>query len=324
MLQEGVDNTLIPVDNWAMFAEKGGVKGVIDWLPLDQVVRALERLEKNREDIKQQIYELTGIADIVRGATKASETLGAQELKAKFAGVKIQSRQQQVTDFATHILRIKAQIICKHFTDKFILQRSNIDKTQDAPLAEQAIQLLKDHAASEWQIKIEPDSMARVDYAQDRQEYNELMNTVVAFMEKLVPAVNSAPFIAPFMMELLKHIVSKFRVGREVESSLDGMIKAATQMVNTPKPPPPDPAMVKAQAEVGALQQKTQAGLQATAMKTAAELQMNKEKHQAELAGMIQEHQTGAEQAEFKNILDLIKTVNDAAVKKEQAKNKGE
>jgi Skp family chaperone for outer membrane proteins len=324
MLQEGVDNTLIPVDNWAMFAEKGGVKGVIDWLPLDTVVRALERLEKNREDIKQQIYELTGIADIVRGSTKASETLGAQELKAKFAGVKIQSRQQQVTDFATHILRIKAQIICKHFTDKFILQRSNIDKTQDAPLAEAAIQLLKDHAASEWQIKIEPDSMARVDYAQDRQEYNELMNTVVAFMEKLVPAVNSAPFIAPFMMELLKHIVSKFRVGREVESSLDGMIKAATQMMNTPKPPPPDPAMIKAQAEVGALQQKTQAGLQATAMKTAAEIQMGKEKHQAELAGMMQEHQADAEQSEFKNILDLIKTVNDAAVKKEQAKNKGE
>ncbi len=33
MLKEGVNTELIPVDNWAAFGEKGGVKGVIDWLP---------------------------------------------------------------------------------------------------------------------------------------------------------------------------------------------------------------------------------------------------------------------------------------------------
>ena len=33
---------------------------------------------------------MTGISDIVRGASKASETLGAQEMKAKFASVRIQ------------------------------------------------------------------------------------------------------------------------------------------------------------------------------------------------------------------------------------------
>jgi hypothetical protein len=89
MLTEGFDNQLIPVDNWAMFAEKGGLKGQVDWLPLDVVVDALTQLITNRDLIKAQIYELTGISDIVRGATKASETLGAQEIKSKFASISI-------------------------------------------------------------------------------------------------------------------------------------------------------------------------------------------------------------------------------------------
>jgi hypothetical protein len=50
MFNEGVDNQLIPVDNWAMFGEKGGLKGVIDWLPLDVIVQALEKLKEAREE----------------------------------------------------------------------------------------------------------------------------------------------------------------------------------------------------------------------------------------------------------------------------------
>lgn len=320
MLQEGVDNTLVPVDNWAVFAEKGGMKGVIDWLPLEQVVKALERLEKNREDIKQQIYELTGIADIVRGASKASETLGAQELKAKFAGVKIQQRQDAVSNFAAHILRIKAQIMVKHFPEETLVKRSNLAATDDVPFLQAAVQLLKDHTAFEWQIKIEPDSMSRIDYAQDRQEFNELLNTVVAFMEKLVPAITSAPVIAPFMMTLLKHMITKFRVGREVESSLDMMVKAAQQMMAQPKPPEPNPELIKAQAQVGALQQKTQAQTQALAMKTAADIQMSREKQQAELAAGQQEMANDADQAQFQTLLQLFKTLKDAEIKEAKAK----
>ena len=125
MLQQGTENTLIAVDNWAMFAEKGGVKGAVDWLPLDSVIQALEKLRQAREDIKGQIYELTGIADIVRGASKASETLGAQQIKAQFASVRIQKLQDEVARFAQDILRLKGEIICRHFVPQEILKLAN-------------------------------------------------------------------------------------------------------------------------------------------------------------------------------------------------------
>ncbi len=52
-------------DNWAMFAEAGGVKGKVDWVPIDQVVNAINQLRVYRGDKTQQIYEVLGISDII-------------------------------------------------------------------------------------------------------------------------------------------------------------------------------------------------------------------------------------------------------------------
>jgi hypothetical protein len=134
MLQEGTENTLIPVDNWAMFAEKGGLKGVVDWLPLDVVIQALERLQQHREAIKAQIYELSGISDIVRGFTAASETLGAQELKSKYASIRIQKLQDSVTRFAQELLQIKADILVTHFEPAILAKLANVEYLTDAQM----------------------------------------------------------------------------------------------------------------------------------------------------------------------------------------------
>src|SRR5262245_8007018 len=34
LISNRVQNIMIPADNWAMFAEKGGIKGAVDWFPL--------------------------------------------------------------------------------------------------------------------------------------------------------------------------------------------------------------------------------------------------------------------------------------------------
>ena len=44
LISNRIQNVMIPVDNWAMFAEKGGIKGTVDWFPLDMVVAALDKL----------------------------------------------------------------------------------------------------------------------------------------------------------------------------------------------------------------------------------------------------------------------------------------
>lgn len=263
MLSEGFDNQLIPVDNWGMFAEKGGVEGSISWLPLEQIVTALTQLNQAREAIKGQIYELTGIADIVRGASKASETLGAQQIKAQFASVRIKKLQDEVARFASDIMRIKAEIMLKHFEPSFILEKSNIMNTPDAELAPQALEMLKATNGFEWRVEINADTLAQADYAAEKADRNEFMNMFAKFMNSYPQMVQAAPASIPLMLNLLKWTVAGFRNARDIEGLLDRELDRFIQESKMPKPEKPDPEMLKLQQEAKIAQEQHQMEMQA-------------------------------------------------------------
>ncbi len=275
MLNEGFDNQLIPVDNWAMFAEKGGIKGQVDWLPLDVVVVSLTQLVNNRELIKQQIYELTGISDIVRGATKASETLGAQEIKSKFASISIKTRQDEVANFAAEILRIKAELMIKHFTPEMIIKKSNIEATGEAnqQFVQAAIEMLQSEEGFEWKITVTADSIAQADYAMEKADRMELLGAVSGYLEKFLPMLQAFPLSASIMVSMLKWAIAGFRNAADIEGLLDQELDKLSKA--PPAPPPPNPEQQKAQGE----QQKMQAEMQRDEKKFA----MEQQKSQAEL-----------------------------------------
>ncbi len=104
LLTEGENNALIPVDKWMAFSEKGGLKGSVDLLPIDQIAGALIQCYQAREQIKGQIYEITGISDIIRGQTAASETATAQQITGQYASLRLRSMQEDVALFATELL----------------------------------------------------------------------------------------------------------------------------------------------------------------------------------------------------------------------------
>ena len=67
MLEEGFENDLIPLKNWGAFAEKGGMDGAVDWMPLQDIVQALEKLVQQRSDAMVLLQEVTGMQDILLG-----------------------------------------------------------------------------------------------------------------------------------------------------------------------------------------------------------------------------------------------------------------
>jgi hypothetical protein len=260
MLQEGAENTMIPVDDWAMFAEKGGIKGQIDWLPLETITTTLNQLNQARDVIKAQIYELTGISDIVRGASKASETLGAQEIKAQFAGVRIKKLQDEVSKFAGDVLRIKAEIQVKHFTPEMLLVKSNIMATGNDEWVEPAMQLLASEEGFEWRIQVTAESIAQADYAFEKADRNEFLQAVSTFMEKMLPMVQANPDSQVLMTSMLKWGIAGYRNSAEIEGMLDKELDEMVRKSKEPKPPPgPTPEQQKAQAEMQKLQAETQA-----------------------------------------------------------------
>ena len=256
MFQQASENQLIPVDNWAMFAEAGGVKGKVDWVPIDQVVNAINQLRVYRQDKTQQIYEVLGVSDIMRGSSKANETATAQQIKAQFGSTRMQLNQFYIAEWISEALRIKAEIICKHWQPQTIAFRSNIERTPDAQFAPQAIALLKDEHVAQYRINVEADSMAALDWAAERDAAVQFMQGLGAFISQVAPMAQQVPEAGPYLMRMMQWAVSKFRVSTQIESILDQAINGMQQQLQTPKPPPqPDPdTVIKDQVEQAKIQ----------------------------------------------------------------------
>lgn len=126
LLAEGVENTLIPVDSWAAFAEKGGLKGSMELLPVKEIAETLLALYEAREKVKNDLYEITGMADIIRGATNANETATAQKIKSNFVTMRLDERQREVQRFARNVVEILGQIIAGHFALETIQKMSGV------------------------------------------------------------------------------------------------------------------------------------------------------------------------------------------------------
>lgn len=116
LVDDSTDNKLIPVEDWAHLQDKGGLANVIQWLPIQQVAQTLIQLYDARDRVKQLLYEVTGIGDIMRGATSPNETATAQQLKTNFVTRRIVPQQRQVARFARDMIRLMAGVIAGHFS----------------------------------------------------------------------------------------------------------------------------------------------------------------------------------------------------------------
>jgi hypothetical protein len=112
------ENVLIPVEDWAAFQDKGGLSNMIQWLPIEQIAKVLIQLYDARERVKRTLYEITGMADILRGETNPNETLGAQQLKSQFATRRISHAQKGVAKFARDLMRLRGFVIARTFHPK--------------------------------------------------------------------------------------------------------------------------------------------------------------------------------------------------------------
>lgn len=293
MLEEGVENQLIPVDKWALFAEKGGVRGVVDWLPLDQVVNAINVLVQQQQIRIQQLYEVTGMSDIQRGSTNPNETLGAQQLKAQFGSTRIQAIQDEFATFASDLLTKKVQLIQKFYDPQRIVELSNILATPDAQFAEQAIALIKDPRAFNCRIAVRPETMAQIDYNQIKAERSEYLQATAQFLGQAQGMIEMMPDAAPYLMQLMKFGLSGLRAGNEVEGIIDQFVADMEKKLaeKAAQPPPPDPEQVKAQAQM----QLEQAKMQHDGQMKQMEMQHSAQEKQLDVQATAQTEQAKAQ-----------------------------
>lgn len=362
MIEAG-DNRMIPVKNWAMFAEGGGAKNKIEWFPVEVVAEVLKGLHDSFEVVLRRIYEISGISDILRGATDPDETATAQGIKSKWGSLRVRRVQKDTQRFAADIARLKAEVIAEQFAPKSILNMAGVDDdllskyaptvppppvppemqeaAQQNPAIQQQLQALhkqaQDKANQEFVAKVLAmlkDDTARnfrIDVETDstlEPDVQEEKQTAVEFATAISAFLKEA---APLMMtggpEVAKMLgeVLLFVV-RRFGKDVDQLEKTIEQLVEAasqPKPPQPDPEMEKAKAQIQVKREELEMKKEEHAM----DRQHEQDMHQLDMGAKLQEVQIDGQikqqEAEQKRIMGEQQMAISAA-QGEQAIRAGE
>lgn len=326
---EGANNTLLPVKNWLAFAEKQGLAGAIDLVDIAPIAAALKECYGAVEQQKNQVWEITGLADIIRGSTDPDETATAQKMKGAFGSMRLRAMQNDVSQYAAELLQIKAQIIAKQYQPETLqkIGAANVLSPEDQALVPQAIELLKNAPLRDFRIEVTADSMIQMDEEQEKQGRMDFLKATSEFLKEAVPAASENPMIAPLLLDMLKFGVTGFKVGKQIEGAFDAAADALKKAAANPQPPKEDPAVTKAKIEAQTEQQRMaqeeQQGQRELAANQAFEqfkanldAQVEQAKQQAQAQESAQQNQLEAARQQQQAQLDVQLEAHKAAIQK--------
>lgn len=258
------DGELIPVTRWQDLMEKGGAKGIIEWMPLGEIMQTINSLYGTRQHVKTDMYEITGISDILRGQTQASETLGAQRMKAQSASLRLRERQASMAEFARATIEIMVEMAVTLFDLETVRKITGVDiptaeekaqrlqqtmmqargnpqiaqqaqeemlTIQALPTWEEVMQTLRDDRLRCYVLDVDTDETLEADEDKDKQRRIEFANALGALFNAMAPLVQSQALPFDAAKEILLFVVRSFRAGRRLEHVLEQL-----------RPPPmPDP-----------------------------------------------------------------------------------
>lgn len=305
---------MIPVSNFAAFGSGGDV---IVWLPIDMIAKTIAGLIEMRRQVIEDVYQITGLSDIMRGATDPKETLGAQQLKSQYGSIRVRDRQYELVRVAKELTRISAEIMAEYFSKETLLALSQmtvptraeierqvkeietkvkagtkqlevavkspqarqlaqqnpeqaqqqaqqlqqqaqqamsqaaqqIAELETTPTIEDVMELLRDQKLRPFALDIETDSTIQPDEDAEKQRRAEFLQAMGATMQQIAPLVAQAPQAAGFAGEILKFALAPFRVGRDLESSVDEFVEQMQQQAGQGQQESPEAIKAKGEAQ---------------------------------------------------------------------------
>lgn len=307
-----MENALVPAGESALLAQSGGFDKLIWLLPIEKLIQVAQQLYQAREAIKQVIYELTGISDIIRGSSVASETATAQDLKAKWGTVRLRKMQKLVADYARDLFRMSVDCGSDHIPpekwkeitqldvptaqEKALAQQqamylqqqqalnpqqppqpnpqmAQVQKTLQTPSIEELLEKIKSDANRTFVINIQTDSTIDLDTSSDKAEVSEYMNAMGQLMGGLQTFFALGPTGVEAAKAMLIAVSQRFKFGIEVADVIAKLQPPPPPEPEQKGPPPPSPEEQQAmQAEAQFKLAEIQAKMQVLQAETAFKL----------------------------------------------------
>ncbi len=325
MLEAG-DNELVPVENMASMPENAGIDKALYIMPISDLVSSAQSLYQQREQIKQVIYEITGISDILRGASVASETATAQNIKNQWGTLRLKRFQKEVQRYCRESLAIMLEIAAAKFELTTFQQmtglpfltaeakqsaEAQIQQAQmqaqlsgqeppslpheakemlSAPTWDDILGLMRNNIALGYKVDIETNSTIDAEASQDKQDIAELLNAISQFLNGVAPLVEKQILPMEIAKGMLMTISRRFNFGSQLEDALEAMGQPQPQGPNPEEQAKAQAAQMESQAKAQEMKQKMELAQMEHQMKM-AEMKAKLEFQEAELEIRRQELQ---------------------------------
>lgn len=337
---------LIPIRDWAGLQKDGSLGEILQFLPLGHVVEALGILYQQKDQLKSDIYEITGMADIMRGVSDYRETASAQQRKAQFGSIRLSNRQKDVQRFARDLIALTGEIIAEHYTEETLLMMTGVEFITEPPapsagpngepglplmpeqiyqyklgVYQQAVMLLRNDPMRRFRIDIETDSTIAIDEAQERQDKSDMLQSVTGFLQQMGQITQILPQALPLCGEMLQEVVRSYRCGRSLENAIEEFVETAREAAERARTQPaqPDPKMLEAQAKLQLEQLRAQHQMELEKIKMSHDIQLSTTKLDVERGKAELKSYTELEELRNSVILERAKLEAEIRLQNAQA-----
>lgn len=332
------DNALIPTDKASSLAAEKGLDNAIWFMPLQELIIVAEKLVAAREQCKRVIYEITGVSDIIRGQSVASETLGAQKIKEAWGTMRLKRMQKAVQRYCRDTLRIMLEVATQKFSEntwakatglpfstseqkaqaEMIVKAAAAMGQQPDPQAMDVLQgpgwsdilaMLRDDVQRAYRVDIETNSTIDVEATEDQQQIGNFMNAMGQLLGGLNPLIEKGVMPFDVAKSMMLAVTRRYRFGTEVEDELKAM-----------KAPPPqgNPEADKAKAELAQAKQEAQMHMAEVQHKNQIDMQQMRAEMQMKVAEFQADMRLENQKLAAKAEADKAAMIADLAVEKEK------
>ena len=112
------------------------VQDLVMFKPLGEIIGTIGQLNDRKDRVIFSIRDITGISDIVRGVTTASETATAQQLKGNFAISRIQPLQKELEFWVRDLIRLLCELTVENYSVKELAEMTQLKIVDIKTIAE--------------------------------------------------------------------------------------------------------------------------------------------------------------------------------------------
>lgn len=242
-LQGADDGDLVPAQEAAAVAKASGIGNYIWIMPIKELAEVINLLSARQEHIKTNIYEIMGIADILRGQTESRETATTSRVKAQWGSIRLQHLQQEIQRYIRDIFRLMAEVIAEKY------QPQTLQLITGLQIPPEVVQVLRSDAMRCFRVDIETDSTIQADLQRFQENATQFIQGTAAYFNAIGPAVEKGAIPAQGAIDIFKGLARMFKLPKQAQETIENLQAPPPQQNNGADQAKAQAEMMRARAD---------------------------------------------------------------------------